>query len=37
MSGTKPSGGTIKISNGIMVSKEGTTMTVDDYNVKYNQ
>ncbi len=36
MSGTKPSGGSIKISNE-MVSKEGTTMTVGDYNVKYNQ
>ena len=36
MSGTKPSGGTIKISNG-EVSKEETTMTVGDYNVKYNQ
>ena len=36
MSGTKPSGGTIKISNG-GVSKEETTMTVGDYNVKYNQ
>ena len=36
MSGNKPSGGTIKISNG-GVSKEETTMTVGDYNVKYNQ
>ena len=36
MSGNKPSGGTIKISNG-GVSKEGTTMTVGDYDVKYNQ
>ena len=34
MNGTKPSGGTIKISNG-GVSKEGTTMTVGDYNVRY--
>ena len=34
MNGNKPSGGTIKISNGL-VSKEGTTMTVGDYNVKY--
>ena len=36
MSGTKPSGGTVKISNGL-VSKEETTMTVGDYDVKYNQ
>ena len=36
MNGNKPSGGTIKISNGL-VSKEGTTMTVGDYDVKYNQ
>ena len=36
MSGNKPSGGTVTISNGV-VSKEGTTMTVGDYNVKYNQ
>ena len=36
MSGTKPSGGTVTISNG-GVFKEGTTMTVGDYNVKYNQ
>ena len=35
MSGTKPSGGTVKISNG-GVSNEGTTMTVGDYNVAYN-
>ena len=36
MSGTKPSGGTVKISNG-GVSQDGTTMTVGNYNVKYNQ
>ena len=36
MSGNKPSGGTLTISNG-GVSKEGTTMTVGDYDVKYNQ
>ena len=36
MSGTKPSGGKVTISNG-GVSKEETTMTVGDYNVKYNQ
>ena len=36
MSGNKPSGGTVTISNG-GVSKEGTTMTVGDYDVKYNQ
>ena len=36
MSGTKPNGGTVTISNGL-VSKEGTTMTVGDYDVKYNQ
>ena len=36
MSGNKPTSGTIKISNG-GVSKEGTAMTVGDYNVKYNQ
>ena len=36
MNGTKPSRGTVKISNG-GVSKEETTMTVGDYNVKYNQ
>ena len=34
MSGTKPSGGTIKISNG-GVSKEETIMTVGDYGVGY--
>ena len=36
MSGNKPSGGTVKISNG-GVSQDGTTMTVGNYNVKYNQ
>ena len=36
MSGNKPSRGTVTISNG-GVSKEGTTMTVGDYDVKYNQ
>ena len=36
MSGNKPSGGTVTISNG-GVSKEGTTMTIGDYDVKYNQ
>ena len=36
MSGTKPSGGKVTISNG-GVSKEETTMTVGDYDVKYNQ
>ena len=36
MSGTKPSGGTVKILNG-GVSQDGTTMTVGNYNVKYNQ
>ena len=36
MSGTKPISGTIKISNG-EVSSTDTTMTVGDYNVKYNQ
>ena len=36
MNGTKPSSGTVTISNGL-VSKEGTTMTVGDYDVKYNQ
>ena len=36
MSGNKPSGGTIKISNR-GVSQDGTTMTVGDYDVKYNQ
>ena len=35
MNGTKPSGGTIKISNG-GVSQDGTTMTVGDYDVVYN-
>ena len=36
MSGTKPSGGTVTISNG-GVSQLETTMTVGDYDVKYNQ
>ena len=36
MSGNKPTSGTVTISNG-MVSKEGTTMIIGDYNVKYNQ
>ena len=36
MSGNKPTSGTVTISNGV-VSKEGTTMTVGDYDVKYNQ
>ena len=36
MSGNKPTSGTVKISNG-GVSQDGTTMTVGDYNVKYNQ
>ena len=36
MSGNKPTSGTIKISNG-GVSQNGTTMTVGDYDVKYNQ
>ena len=36
MSGTKPTSGTVTISNG-GVSQNGTTMTVGDYNVKYNQ
>ncbi len=36
MSGNKPTSGTVTISNG-GVSKEGTTMTVGDYDVKYNQ
>ena len=36
MSGTKPSGGTVKILNG-GVSQNETTMTVGNYNVKYNQ
>ena len=36
MSGNKPSDGKVTISNG-GVSKEETTMTVGDYDVKYNQ
>ena len=36
MSGNKPTSGTVTISNG-GVSQNGTTMTVGDYNVKYNQ
>ena len=36
MSGNKPTSGTIKISNG-GVSQSETTMTVGDYDVKYNQ
>ena len=36
MSGNKPTSGTVKISNG-EVSQNGTTMTVADYNVRYNQ
>ena len=36
MSGNKPSGGTLTISNG-GVSQKGTTMIVGDYKVKYNQ
>ena len=36
MSGNKPTSGTIKISNG-GVSSADTTMTVGDYDVKYNQ
>ena len=36
MNGNKPTAGTVTISNG-GVSKEGTTMTVGDYDVKYNQ
>jgi type IV pilus assembly protein PilA len=36
MSGTKPTSGTVTISNG-GVSQNETTMTVGDYNVKYNQ
>ena len=36
MSGNKPTSGTVKISNG-GVSQDGTTMTVGDYDVKYNQ
>ena len=35
MSGNKPTTGTVTISNG-GVSNEGTTMTVGDYNVAYN-
>ena len=34
MSGTKPTSGTVTISNG-GVSQDGTTMTVGNYNVKY--
>ena len=36
MSGNKPTSGTVTISNG-EISQNGTTMTVGDYNVKYNQ
>ena len=36
MSGNKPTSGTVTISNG-EVSQNGTTMTVGNYNVKYNQ
>ena len=36
MSGTKPTSGTVTIKNG-GVSQDGTTMTVGNYNVKYNQ
>ena len=36
MSGTKPTSGIIKIENG-GVSSTDTTMTVGDYDVKYNQ
>ena len=36
MSGNKPTSGKVTISNG-GVSKEETTMTVGDYDVKYNQ
>ena len=36
MSGNKPTSGTVTISNG-GVSQNGTTMTVADYNVRYNQ
>ena len=36
MSGNKPTSGTVTISNG-EVSQNGTTMTVADYNVRYNQ
>ena len=35
MSGTKPTSGTVTIKNG-GVSQDGTTMTVGDYNVVYN-
>ena len=34
MSGTKPSGGTIKISKG-GVSQDGTKLVIGDYNIKY--
>ena len=36
MSGTKPSGGTIKISNG-EVSQDKSNVKIGDYDVKYNQ
>ena len=36
MSGNKPTSGTVTISNG-EVSQDVTTMTVGDYNIKYNQ
>ena len=36
MSGNKPTSGKVTISNG-GVSQDGTTMTVGDYNVRYNQ
>ena len=36
MSGYNPTSGTVKISNG-GVSQDGTTMTVGNYNVRYNQ
>ena len=36
MNGEKPKSGTVTISNG-GVSQDGTTMTVGDYNVRYNQ
>ena len=36
ISGNKPTSGTVKILNG-GVSQDGTTMTVGNYNVKYNQ
>ena len=36
MSGNKPTSGTVKISNG-GVSQDGTTVTVGNYNVRYNQ